>query len=357
VMHALARVLDPRTTEDIAMSAVVAQDNNGEGVRASGCGCGGACKGEGGCEGGCARGAATAKPESSLVYALAQIGYDFGTWTRYEWYAQQMLDRIDPKTGKPFGSPLHREAFILYLNTIREDQPGSWESFTWTLELDGVPIYALQPVGPYADKALERIKTFFHEQVLGREETAAPGAPPIDTVTFKSERCSVPGYLTGKSVTLLNGLVVPVIAITDRGLYNWSVDYLIHLAKPRSPISTQDAAETMLKQFFAKVYYQLRNLGRTPQERALNYSGTNVYELVEQIILTRPQDLETTMIQDIRVEKAPIGRPGSDCWDVTITVFNPKQVTEQARSVTRITIDVSDIVPVTVGPGVSWPEF
>jgi cyanobactin maturation PatA/PatG family protease len=345
-----------RATEDTGMSAVVARDNSGTGsigspppgVRASGCGCGGACTGGGGCSCG---GAGTAQAESSLAYVLAQIGYDFGSWTRYEWYAQQMTQRDNPKTGTKFGSPLDRPAFIDYLNYIKEDQPGSWESVIWTLEFDTVPVYAVQPVGPYADKALERIKGFFQEQVLGKQD------PPGGTNTFKSERCSIPGYLTGRSVTLMNGLVVPVIAITDRGLYNWSIEWLIHIAKDKFDTPGKVAAEQMLRQFFEKVYYQLRNLGRTPQERALNYAGTNVYQLVEQIIDRRPQDLLTTMIQNIRVEKTPICRPGSDCWDVIVTVFNPEQVTAKARIVTRITIDVSDVVPVTVGQGTSWPEF
>ena len=371
VMQALARVLasTTRTTEDTGMSAVVTQDNSGPdsgpgsgtgsgirpidssppGVRASGCGCGGACKGGEGCS--CGGGASTAQAESSLVYVLAQIGYDFGTWTRYEWYAQQMMQRDNQRTGLKFGSPLDRTAFIDYLNYIKEDAPGSWESVIWTLEFDSVPIYALQPVGPYAKNALERIKGFFQEQVIGKQDP--PGGPE----TFKSERCSIPGYLTGQSVTLMNGLVVPVIAITDRGLYNWSIEWLIHIAMPHFDPPGRVAAAQILRQFFEKVYYQLRNLGRTPQERALNYAGTNVYQLVEHIIDRRPQDLLTTMIQNIRVEKTPICRPGSDCWDVIVTVFNPEQVTAKARIVTRITIDVSDVVPVTVGPGTSWPEF
>ena len=60
-------------------------------------------------------------------------------------------------------------------------------------------------------------------------------------------------------------------------------------------------------------------------------------------------DLDT-----IEVERSPICRPESDCWDVKLTFFNPSKVFEQARKVYRFTVDVSDVVPVTVGSVRSW---
>lgn len=58
---------------------------------------------------------------------------------------------------------------------------------------------------------------------------------------------------------------------------------------------------------------------------------------------------EPMQLDTLEVERSPIGRPDSDCWDVKLTTLNPSKVFEQARNVYRYTIDVSDLVPVTAG--------
>ena len=59
-------------------------------------------------------------------------------------------------------------------------------------------------------------------------------------------------------------------------------------------------------------------------------------------------------LDTIDVERSPICRPDSDCWDVKLIFFNPSKVFEQARKVYRFSIDVGDLVPVTVGSVRSW---
>ena len=103
--------------------------------------------------------------------------------------------------------------------------------------------------------------------------------------------------------------------------------------------------------FLVRVYDELRNLGITPQERAINYTATNAF-LVARVFedaIKEGIDLDT-----IEVERSPICRLDSDCWDVKLTFFNPRKVFEQARKEYRFTVDVSDVVPVMVGPVRSW---
>ena len=66
-------------------------------------------------------------------------------------------------------------------------------------------------------------------------------------------------------------------------------------------------------------------------------------------VIKEGMDLDT-----IAVERSPLCRPDSDCWDVKLTFFNPSKVFEQARKVYRFTVDVSDVVPVMVGPVRTW---
>ena len=56
-------------------------------------------------------------------------------------------------------------------------------------------------------------------------------------------------------------------------------------------------------------------------------------------------------------KKSPICRPGSDCYDVTLSFFNPKERLTVARKEYRFTIDVSDVVPVTVGEVRAWSVY
>ena len=56
----------------------------------------------------------------------------------------------------------------------------------------------------------------------------------------------------------------------------------------------------------------------------------------------------------VKMEPGPSSRPDLDCWEVKLTFFNPSKVFEQARKVYRFTVDVSDVVPVMVGPVRSW---
>ncbi|HFZ8353073.1 TPA: peptidase S8, partial [Salmonella enterica subsp. enterica serovar Java] len=54
---------------------------------------------------------------------------------------------------------------------------------------------------------------------------------------------------------------------------------------------------------------------------------------------------------------SPISRPESDCWDVVMEFFNPKERLTVARKLYRYTIDVSDVVPVTIGDVRSWNAY
>jgi hypothetical protein len=59
-------------------------------------------------------------------------------------------------------------------------------------------------------------------------------------------------------------------------------------------------------------------------------------------------------LESINVTPSPICRPGSDCWDVELYFFYPERQVQTVRKVYRFTVDVSDVVPVTIGTTRSW---
>ena len=264
----------------------------------------------------CSCGGGSGAP-AQLVYALGQLGYDFGTEARRDSIQQHMGEGANPHDPRQF---------LAYL----EGEPSDAAAVIWTLSLDATPIYAIQPFGPYAERGYERLRQFLREQL---EEGV--------------ERISVPGVIMGQ-VMLMSGQTVPVIVPTLRCMYSWTTSALIEVVCASSP---EESAAQGVANFLERVYYELRNLGITPQERAINYAATNAFN-VERIFETAiREEMDLDMIE---VEPSPLCRPGSECWDVKLTFFNPRRVFEQARKVYRFTVDVSDVCPVSVGKVRSW---
>ncbi len=235
------------------------------------------------------------------------------------------------------GSPHNPVDLLAYLEAF----PSQAGAIIWTLNLDATPIYAIQPQGAFASVTYERLRQFLHEQV-----------------TEDVERVSIPGIIVGQ-VTLLSGQVVPVIWPEERCMYSWSTAALIEAvcgkppgesAKPKEH-ETYQQKTVPVRNFLERVYHELRNLGITAQERAINYAATNAMNAgkIFEAALNDEMELDT-----IEVERSPICRPGSDCWEVKLTFFNPRKVFEQARKVYRFTVDTSDTCPVMVGDVRSW---
>lgn len=104
------------------------------------------------------------------------------------------------------------------------------------------------------------------------------------------------------------------------------------------------------RNFMNRIYYELRNKGLTPQERATNFAITEAYDLTK--CLRRGLNL-----QSITVAKSPLCRPESDCWDVTVTLFDPARLMTKPRTTYHVTVDVSDVKPVFVVPMLEFNEY
>jgi hypothetical protein len=265
---------------------------------------------------------------SQMVYALGQLGYDFGTEARRDSIQQHMGEGVNPYDA---------DKLLSYL----EKNPWDAAEINWTLALDGSQIYAVAPRGSFAQEVFLRLRSFLSEQL-----------------SRGVERISVPGRITG-SVTLLNGQVVPVIDPVLRGMHSWTIGALVtavcgdappKAASEKDKIVYQQKAEGVAN-YLRRVYAELRNLGLTSRDRALNYSAANAL-LVARVF----QDAAKLAMEldSIAVEPSPISRPGSDSWDVKLMFFDPSKAFERARKVYAFTVDVSDCVPLMVGELRTW---
>jgi cyanobactin maturation PatA/PatG family protease len=270
----------------------------------------------------------TVQPSPTKVYMLGTIGYDFASESRYYSVAQ----------SSGVQNPGRIEDFLPYL----KDNQHIADSVVWTIKMDDAAIYALHPSGAYAPSIHGRLIEFLQAQVDGA-----------------IQRVSIPGIAPGATVRTRSGHVLPILTPDIRGMYAWSTDALVASvcgARPTDEVeqASYEKKRRRVYQFLDRVYHELRGFGVTPQERALNFAVTNAYQVEKVFENALSESME---LYKIDVEKSPVQRPGADCWDVKLTFFAPEKRLEKANVEYRITVDVGDVVPATVGPIRTWSTY
>ena len=279
-------------------------------------------------EGSCKSCAASGGNAPQLVYALGQLDFDFPNEARRDSFLQLGI--------KNPNDPVEIVAHL-------RQHPSHASALSFTLVSDVTPLYAIQPAGPFAMEGYAKLVDCLEAQV-----------------TKGVERISVPGYVMGQR-PLGSGQRVPQIIPEVRGMYTWSTGALVEAVVGPAPEASDEAAVAEhsarvmgVSNFLERVYHELRNTGMSSRERALNYAATNAFQ-IEHVFTTALTD--GLRLDTIEVERSPLCRPESDCWDVKLTFFNPAKRLEQAREVFRFTVDVSDVVPVTVGRMRRWHVY
>jgi cyanobactin maturation PatA/PatG family protease len=269
-----------------------------------------------------------------LVYALGVLGYDFGSEARRDSFKQLM-----PPANLVPANPYDARQMVDYLNTNLAEA----RSLIWTLNIELTPVYAIEPVGAFARDVYEVLRVMLTGEIMA------------ETDPDYIQRVSIPGLLTGRTVKLFSGQVVPVIEpVNTRGMYGWKTNTLVDRALKVSPATASAEDDERIREtldgFLNRVYYDLRNLGRTSRDRALNFAVTNAF----QAAATFGNALVAGMqLDEISVEKSPFCRMDSDCWDVKLKFFDPEN-SNRAKRIYRYTVDVSDLIPVTMGELRSW---
>ena len=275
---------------------------------------------------------------TNMVYVIGTLGYDFGSEARRDSFKQLMPAVTIGNTQIP-ANPYDARQMVDYLaNNLSEAK-----SLIWTLNMELTPIYAIEAVGSFAREVYEALQELFAGEIEAEDAERY------------IERVSIPGKLTGRTVKLFSGQVVPVIEpVSPRGIYGWRVNTLVDSALEAVRRGQAEADDEQmrrsLRSFLNRVYYDLRNLGQTSQDRALNFAATNAFQAAQTFSTAVAAGME---LDSIAVTKSPFCRMDSDCWDVQLKFFDPEN-NRRAKKVFRFTIDVSDFIPVTVGKVRSW---
>jgi len=275
--------------------------------------------------------------EANIVYALGSLGFDFGTEARRDTFKQLMAPAVFNDVPVP-PNPYDARQLVEHLRQM----PSEANALIWTLDLELTPIYAIEAVGPYSAEINSLLVEFL------------AGANVGDLSTEHVERISVPGKLSSRSARLFSGQVVPVVEIDNpRGLYAWRSNRLIENALDQLEVkgaNERDVTAATLRSFLDRVYYELRNLGRLSSDRALNFAATNAFQATRVFAEAIVSGL---VFDSVEVVQSPYSRPESDAWDVKLKFFDPENL-RRARQLFRFTIDVSDVLPVSMGEVRRW---
>lgn len=317
----------------------------------SDCGCGGAKKD---CSCGCG-GQKQSPPQK--IFALGQIGYDFGSEARRDSIIQFL----------PKDTPLTTENLISALIDDGGVKPEA-ERIIWTLNVDQTPIYAIRPSGAFAFNGYAQIVAALAAQIgwsppsdsgskTKKSDDAKAKPAPVDLF-------SVAGVLSGE-IRLMSGQTVPLLVPSARGVIAWDVEYsqkqLLKkldaddpLAKMQKedPSSFDKLFNTIMSDFKNIILRRYRNLGILGRERAINFASMTAFTVFE--FLKEMIGLRLT-VDDITVISSPACRPGSECYDVQIRAFRQSDITAAIR-VFQFTLDVSDSIPVDIGRVATWSE-
>jgi cyanobactin maturation PatA/PatG family protease len=279
---------------------------------------------------------------SGLVYALGRLSFDLASEIGKQSLEQRMAQGV--KDGELRGAnPNEPRDLIEYL----DKNPTERRCIIWTLEMDGAPIYALEPKGPYADEIYEHLLCLLAGQIL-----------PEHAAEF-IEQVSIPARRTGRVVDLLSRAKIPGIALTNvRGIHGWPINALVSDALASaipsgSSIQDDETLRNALVNFLKRVYFDLHNYGLTSRDRAMNYAATNCCQAASVFIKALA---EGRVLRTITVDKSPVCRMHSDCWEIYLTFDDPDNV-KRATRVFHFTVDVSDMMPVTVGAVKSWTRM
>ena len=267
----------------------------------------------------------TGKP---FVYVLGSIGYDFGDSVRNDYFRRVRSWKYGPDDAGEL------------LDYLRES-PQSAPDIVWTLDIGDMPVYAIRPVCPFTTNTYAKLRELLRDQI-----------------SCKDHRVALPGYLNGRQ-RLMSKKMVPVLVPALYGIRSWSLDS----AKTVPSDAFTDESDIQHpkqepgnagRRFLERIIHERRNFGIRPEERAINYAVAIALETHQIFESAASESLE---LHSITAERNLFNGPNTDLWDVTMVFFNPERMTTSARHTYRLTVNIVDVVPTTVGRVRKWHVF
>lgn len=311
----------------------------------------------------------------ALFYGIGAVDYEFPDKITKDSFTREMRAQVG------HGNVDDRVKVIDYLDA----NPGEARRLLWTFAINDERRYMISPVGTYAAEVFDMLTALTLNRV--REE-----------VTL----ASLPGMVTGETVTAMDGTVLQQVKVNSlRGVYGWQPERaaMQSLAAVRSDslaggvghsvtaepagtsaadntaIASDDSDTTILGihessvvtwprlrenstpqiqsaliDFLNQVYFRTNQLPDVSRDRAISFIATNGYQVAAAFLDAMHDGLQYS---DFRTEYSPFARVSGNCWDVIVR-FNDPADSKRAPVEYRMTVDIADVLPVTVGRSRRW---
>ncbi|MFT5758999.1 MAG: cyanobactin maturation PatA/PatG family protease [Alteromonadaceae bacterium] len=193
--------------------------------------------------------------------------------------------------------------------------------------------------------------------------------------TLVIDQVAVGGNIVGE-VQLFNGSKVPLIEVSLSSLKPWNKSTIVnnvlnnafdggdlkeYIAQRYSTVSGNTEQKEALKgdislqinRALEKIYHELKNNGVSEEERAINFVGTNIFQLAQifntvfELKEVNGKLLTKYEFDSYKIQKSKVQRPTSILMDVTLSFFELDKENKPMKCY-RFTVDVSDINPVMV---------
>jgi cyanobactin maturation PatA/PatG family protease len=347
------------------------------------------------------------------VYVVgSRLGYDFGNTVREMSLQDAFFRGTLPAQMATLRAPENLLRHLLGWDDPNLDDPkagtkGSFggnihdvESVIWVLFQEDCPVYAVRPQGPFAAAAYKELLHFFidnldiqldeygihydcldgyfkchagvseplkrkntggEDKVAKKGSTAAVEPPHLDLTALLGEeprrvaRIALAGVCTGKQVILSNGVPVEELVPFMRGTSSWNTKRLVDLILP--VVKEKEIAEEFTARLVSRLYEEVRNPGKSDEDRAKNWAVTQSFLTLRTLLDPRFKrnafdalvgGVQYAAVNDVIVK--PNACESSDMrYDVEISLFNFENAL-RGLMVLEQTVDVGDEVPVTTSP-------
>ena len=209
-----------------------------------------------------------------MVFARGHLDVHLVSETRQFSLQQHLWEFRHKKHGVPYdptrlpnqaeANPFDHSQLLEYL----EDEENGWDATAvhWVLKHHQMPIYAIAPDGPFG-----QIRFILFSSRRCASNWRIRLRIEWNGCRFPAAWVAWPGPYHGQSV--------PVIVPEPRGMYSWNLVRLVkNIAGKGDSQKTQ-----MVSECLDRVYHDMRNLGLTPRDRAINYAVTNAAQVGERV--------------------------------------------------------------------------
>lgn len=354
--------------------------------------------------------AADPRTSKQLIYCLGSIGFDFQIEARMDYFIQRLADYHEGSLDQRMFRYLVENdewdnaellTWILKIDgtpTYAIKPSGAGKGDLYRL-LASCLYYQLPPDNrPAID---EEFYTLQQRQIAGKHNLSLSGNKRLNVRSLRDkeefdyrlymedelklyqlgehkgflvDQVAVAGKVAGE-VQLYNGSVVPLVEVVISGLNPWNKAALIRQQVDQAtdspsfksyasrvnkentskgaPGSLQQEVHDSVDRALEKIYHEFKNNGLSDDDRAINYVGTNIMNLVDVFqdvfeVVTENGKVRTRYeFDNASVETSKVQRPTSILKDVILRFFEPGNL-DKAYKCYRFTIDVSDINPVMV---------